>query len=202
MKKTAPSKIENDLIADGFFPIAGVDEVGRGPLAGPVVACALILPEGLVIEGVNDSKKVSEKNREKLSRIIKESAVSYSFGIIEPEEIDRINILQATLKAMSIAIEKLSVAPKIALVDGISPPKIENVRVICVPKGDSFSHLIAAASILAKVERDNIMNALHAANPEYCWDANKGYGTAAHIAAIKSHGICAAHRKTFCRSFA
>jgi ribonuclease HII len=194
---TAPSTIENNLTAEGFCPIAGVDEVGRGPLAGPVVACAVIMPEGLVIEGVNDSKKLTEKRREELAAAIKEAALAYAFGLIEPEEIDRMNILRATMAAMSFAVKSLNLAPKAALIDGTTSPEI-NCRAICVPKGDSASHLIAAASILAKVYRDNIMKELHAQYPEYAWDANKGYGTAAHIAAIKKHGLSPAHRRSFC----
>ena len=202
MLKTAPSDIENGLISNGHTPLAGVDEVGRGPLAGPVVACAVILPEGLIIEGVNDSKKVSEKKREKLAETIMESAISYAYGIIEPAEIDEINILQATLKAMTIALEGLSILPKYALVDGTTPPKTERgIRIICVPQGDSSSHLIAAASILAKVKRDKIMRELHEMHPQYKWDTNKGYGTAAHNAAIREFGLCPAHRRSFTSSF-
>jgi ribonuclease HII len=201
MVKTAPSDIENGLIASGNFPIAGTDEVGRGPLAGPVVACALILPAGLIIEGVNDSKKVSEKKRLQLSEAIKESAVSYAFGIIEPAEIDRINILQATLEAMAMAVEGLNEKPVLVLADGTNSPKCA-CKVICIPKGDSASHLIAAASILAKVKRDTIMTELHERYPQYSWDKNKGYGTAVHYAAIKEFGLCEAHRRSFCKGLA
>lgn len=197
--KTAPSDIEDGLFARGLAPVAGVDEVGRGPLAGPVVACAVILPQGLVIEGVNDSKKISEKRREELCEKIKDAAVAFAFGIIEPAEIDDINILQATLKAMKIAVAALEIPPRVALVDGVSAPNCP-CEVVCVKKGDSASHLIAAASILAKVTRDNIMKELHAAHPEYAWNANKGYGTAAHIAAIRQFGLTAAHRRSFCKS--
>jgi len=198
--KTAPSNIEDGLITEGLFPVAGVDEVGRGPLSGPVVACALVLPVGFIIEGVNDSKKVTEVRREKLATEIKEAAVSFSFGIIQPEEIDRINILQATMKAMVLAVNGLTVSPKVALVDGTTPPQC-SCNVICVPKGDSASHLIAAASILAKVQRDNIMQKLHEGFPQYSWDANKGYGTKAHMAAIREFGHSPAHRKSFCKAF-
>lgn len=198
--KTAPNNMEAALVADGFFPVAGVDEVGRGPLAGPVVACAVILPEGLVIAGVNDSKKVAEKMRAQLAAAIKEAAVSYAFGIISPEEIDRINILQATMKAMAQAVNLLSAAPSAALIDGTTPPPL-SCKTICVPKGDSASHIIAAASILAKEKRDNIMKKLHAEFPAYAWDANKGYGTAAHIAAIREFGLSPAHRRSFCKKF-
>jgi ribonuclease HII len=184
------------LYSQGITPIAGVDEVGRGPLAGPVVACAVILPEGIVIEGVNDSKRISEKRRGELAAAIKEKAISYAFGIIEPEEIDRINILQATLKAMAAAVAALEIAPSVALVDGISAPDC-SCKVMCVKKGDSASHIIAAASILAKVLRDNIMRELHELHPDYAWDSNKGYGTAAHFAAIRKFGLSPAHRRSF-----
>ncbi|MCL1862985.1 MAG: ribonuclease HII [Defluviitaleaceae bacterium] len=200
--KTAPSDIENKFYADGFAAIAGVDEVGRGPLAGPVVACAVILPAGLVIEGVYDSKRVSEKRRENLAEIIKKSAISYAFSIIEPAEIDRINILQATMTAMGNAVDGLLSPPDVILVDGTSRPSFsETKEVLCIPKGDSASHIIAAASILAKVERDAIMQRLHDQYPQYAWSSNKGYGTAAHIAAIKEHGLCPAHRRSFCKGF-
>ena len=200
--KTAPSDIENGLISEGYGVVAGVDEVGRGPLAGPVVACALILPAGIVIEGVYDSKKVTEKRREKLAQIIKESAIAYSINVIEPEEIDRINILQATMLAMVNAVDALEKAPDAILVDGTTRPDFKNTaKVLCIPKGDSASHLIAAASIVAKVERDFIMQKLHELYPFYAWDKNKGYGTAAHTNAIKEHGLCPIHRKSFCKGF-
>jgi ribonuclease HII len=202
--KTAPSDIENGLIAQGFSPVAGVDEVGRGPLAGPVVACAVILPEGCVIPGVYDSKKVSEKRRLVLAEKIKAAALAYTFSIIEPEEIDRINILQATLKAMSLAVDGLTdlmFLSKAVLVDGNTPPALSDpsCKILCVTQGDSKSHLIAAASILAKVERDSIMQRLHLEYPIYNWDKNKGYGTAAHRAAIAAHGLCPVHRRSFCK---
>ncbi|MCL2578036.1 MAG: ribonuclease HII [Defluviitaleaceae bacterium] len=198
---TASNELETTLYAEGFSPVSGVDEVGRGPLAGPVMACALILPEGLIIEGVNDSKKMTATRRENLAEEIKKAAISYAFGIIEPAEIDRINILQATLKAMAQAVEGLQIVPKAVLVDGTTPPKLLCERVICVRKGDSASHLIAAASILAKVERDNIMQALHEEFPQYDWQKNKGYGTAVHITAIRQYGISPYHRRSFCKGF-
>ena len=228
--KTAPNTIEKSYAERGFSPIAGVDEAGRGPLAGPVVVCALILPEGLVIEGVNDSKKVTALRREKLAVAIKEAAISYAFGIVQPEEIDRMNILQATLYAMSTAVAGLSdfggskrsrdsensadtgdsenfensqdsgTTPVVALIDGtVSPTLPAGIRAVCVEQGDSASHLIAAASILAKVERDNIMQKLHEAYPQYGWDKNKGYGTPAHMDALREHGLSPQHRKSFCR---
>ena len=198
--KTAPSIIEDTLFAEGMSPVAGVDEVGRGPLAGPVMTCALILPPGLIINGVNDSKKVTEKRREKLADEIKEAAISYAFGIAEPAEIDRINILQAAMQAMAAAVEALKITPAVVLADGITRPPCA-CKVICVPKGDSASHLIAAASILAKVERDNIMKELHKEYPHFGWDKNKGYGTKAHMAALREYGLSPVHRKSFCKGF-
>jgi len=150
--------------------------------------------------GVNDSKKVSEKKRERLAVLIKEAAICYAYGIVSPSEIDRLNILQATLAAMAMAIDGLETTPKFALVDGTTPPKCA-CKVICVPQGDAASHLIAAASILAKVKRDTMMKELHSLHPQYSWDANKGYGTAAHREAIKSFGLCSEHRRTFCERF-
>jgi len=203
---TAPSDIENALYNEGVFPVAGVDEVGRGPLAGPVVACAVVLPEGLVIAGVNDSKKVSEKRRIALAEEIKSKALGYAFSIVNAAEIDRLNILQATMQAMVMAVErvcrKIDARPKAVLVDGTTAPPISfETRIVCVPQGDAKSHLIAAASILAKVERDNIMAELHEKFPDYAWDKNKGYGTAAHMAAIREHGLTPAHRRSFCGKF-
>jgi len=195
--KTAPSICEDILAESGLWPVVGIDEAGRGPLAGPVVACALILPAGLIIEGVNDSKKVTALRREKLSAVIKEAAVAYSFGIVTPEEIDRINILQATMKAMTQAVSGLETMPKVALVDGTKPPPCP-CPVIFMAKGDSASHLIAAASILAKVKRDAIMDELHATYPLYGFNAHKGYGTVAHRDALRLYGLCPQHRRSFC----
>ena len=201
---TAPSLIEDGLIAQGFSPIAGVDEVGRGPMAGPVVACAVILPDGQLIPGVNDSKKLTEKRRTALAEEIKNAAISYAFGIIQPHEIDEINILQATLKAMVLAVGALKVQPSAILVDGTIAPKFSenpHQKIICIPKGDSSSHLIAAASILAKVKRDNIMMELHERFAAYNWAKNKGYGTAAHMEAIEKFGLSPLHRKSFCKKW-
>ena len=194
---TAPSICEDILHENGLWPVAGVDEAGRGPLAGPVVACALILPAGLIIKGINDSKKVTALRRVKLANVIKEAAVAYSFGIVSPEEIDRINILQATMLAMTTAISNLDPASKVALVDGTTPPPCP-CPVIYMKKGDSISHLIAAASILAKVERDTIMDELHTQYPIYGFNSHKGYGTAAHRDAIRKYGLCPQHRRSFC----
>ena len=194
---TAPTTIEDSYRAQGIAPIAGVDEVGRGPLAGPVVACAVILPHGLVIEGVNDSKKISEKRREELAAAIKAQALAYAFGIIDVEEIDEINILQASLLAMRVALEKLSIKPQLALIDGNKLPPNLFCTAQAVTQGDSKSHLIAAASILAKVKRDRIMRALHEEYPQYGFDKHKGYPTVAHRAAVREHGQTIHHRKSF-----
>lgn len=197
---TAPTTIENSYTARGISPIAGVDEAGRGPLAGPVVACAVILPPGLVIEGVNDSKKLSEKRRNELAARIKSEALACAFGIVDVAIIEEINILQASLSAMKIAVEGLNPAPQMALVDGNKLPAL-SCKAVCVEKGDSASHLIAAASILAKVERDAIMQELHEKYPVYGFDKHKGYGTKAHRDAILEHGLCPQHRPSFCHNF-
>jgi len=178
--------------------LAGVDEVGRGPLAGPVVAAAVIFDNETIIEGINDSKKLSEKERERLSKIIKEKCLAYSFGVIDQNEIDEINILQATLKAMKQAVESLSVTPQIILIDG-NKSFVTNTAVETIVKGDSKSFSIAAASILAKVKRDSMMKKAALEYPEYFWEKNKGYGTKQHIEAIKKYGTTPLHRQTFLR---
>jgi len=195
---TAPTIIEDSYIAHGISPIAGVDEAGRGPLAGPVVACAVILPAGLVIEGVNDSKKITEERRDKLAVCIKTQALAYAFGIVDVAIIEEVNILQATMLAMQNAVECLKTAPKFVLVDGNKLPHLP-CEALCIKKGDSASHLIAAASILAKVARDNMMLELHQKYPFYGFDRHKGYGTKAHTDAIAKHGLCPAHRVSFCK---
>ena len=182
---------------DGLkWPFAGVDEVGRGPLAGPVVACALILPKGCKIEGVRDSKKISRKLRKALEAKIIESAVCYAYGIISAPEIDETNILIATLKAMAVAIEGLELAPKIVIVDGIHAPA-SKYATVCLKKGDSLSHTIAASSILAKEYRDRLMDEFHDEYPEYGFSSHKGYGTKKHFEAIYLHGLCQLHRRSF-----
>lgn len=175
--------------------IAGVDEVGRGPLAGPVVACAVILDLNNIPLGINDSKKLSIKKRELISLELKEKAI-WAIGVIEPEEIDQINILQATKFAMVKAIDQLPNYPDIALIDGNQPPilKCETISVI---KGDSKSLSIAAASIIAKVTRDKIMHDLSKIYSFYNWSKNSGYGTAEHLKALTDHGITPVHRKSF-----
>ena len=179
--------------------LAGVDEAGRGPLAGPVVAAAVIFSNETNIEGINDSKKISEKNREKLFSKIVESSLAYGIGIIENEEIDKINILQATLKAMNLAVQNLSMKPDLVIVDGdkIFPSKN---KVISIIKGDSKSYSIAAASILAKVTRDRMMIEASKEYPYYGREKNKGYGSKAHIESIKKYGISPFHRKSFLRN--
>ncbi|MBR7099879.1 MAG: ribonuclease HII [Clostridia bacterium] len=195
-------KIERELLAQGCRYIVGVDEVGRGPLAGPVVAAAVIMPldEGNIIDGVDDSKKLSAKKREALAEEIKKRAVAYAICEIQAEEIDEINILQATRLCMKRAVEKLPVASDMVLTDGnmtldISLPQRSIV------KGDSLSYSIGAASILAKVYRDNLMDEYAKIYPAYAFEKNKGYGTAAHIQGIKEAGLCSIHRKTFTKNF-
>lgn len=187
---------DNSFLTDGIKILAGTDEAGRGPLAGPVVAAAVIFANDVFIEGINDSKKLREKKRDLLYPLIKEKALSHAFTVIPPEEIDEINILRASLKAMKCSVEKLSLVPDIILVDGnksIQHPAI----VRPVVKGDSLSFAIAAASIIAKVERDAIMNALASEYPVYNWDKNKGYPTKEHIQLVKKHGPSPYHRKSF-----
>jgi len=194
--KTAPNTCEAVLHEAGLSPIAGVDEAGRGPLAGPVVACALILPPGLVIEGVNDSKSLSSIRRAGLAEKIKSVAVAYSYGVVDAATIDKINIHNAALEAMVLAVEGLAVVPRVVLVDGKFPPDVACPALYLV-KGDAVCHLIAAASILAKVMRDGIMCDLHEVYPQYGFDRHKGYGTAAHREAIGLFGVCGEHRGSY-----
>ena len=189
---------EREMLALGAEYIAGADEVGRGPLAGPVVCAAVILPleEASLIEGVDDSKKLKAAERERLAALIRERAVSYAICEEDPAVIDRINILEATKLCMKRAVEALSPAPDVVLIDGnfridVSMPQQSIV------KGDALSYSIGAASILAKVHRDKLMEAYAAIYPQYGFAAHKGYGTAAHIKAIREYGPCAIHRKTF-----
>lgn len=179
--------------------IAGIDEAGRGPLAGPVVAAAVVLPKDAVILYLNDSKKVSEKKRESLYEEIIEKAVAVGVGIVPPSVIDEINILQATYLAMKKAIEELEIKPDILLNDAVTIPDIliEQVPII---KGDAKSVSIAAASIIAKVTRDRMMRGYDQLYPDYGFASHKGYGTKVHIEAIKAHGICPIHRHSFLTS--
>ena len=191
---------EKKLYDKGIKYIAGIDEAGRGPLAGPVVAGAVILPKGKRILYVNDSKKLSEKKRDELFDVIKEEALSYGIGIVSPERIDEINILQATYEAMRTAIHKLSVTPDILLNDAVTIPMVD-IKQVPIIKGDAKSQSIAAASIVAKVTRDHLMEEYDKLYPEYGFAKHKGYGTAAHIKAIKEYGPCPIHRRTFIKNF-
>ncbi len=176
--------------------IAGVDEAGRGPIAGPVVAAAVIFDKKTFNNKINDSKKLTEKVREELYGWIIDNSISYGIGIIGHEEIDRINILQASLKAMKIAVSGLEPKPLLCLIDG-NKSFISKIPTRTIVKGDSKSFSIAAASIIAKVTRDRIMNAYADEFPEYKWDSNKGYATRMHINAVKKFGASRLHRKTF-----
>jgi len=181
--------------------VCGTDEAGRGPLAGPVVAAAVVLPEGLVIEGLDDSKKLTEKKREELYDIITAQAIAYGIAMVSEEEIDEINILQATFLAMRRAVEALSVKPDFVLIDGNREPDLGDLPLKTIVKGDSRSANIAAASILAKVTRDRYMTELDAVYPQYGFAIHKGYGTKKHYAALEEFGPCPPHRKTFLRTF-
>jgi ribonuclease HII len=180
----------------GYRVIAGVDEAGRGPLAGPVVAAAVILPEGVVLDGVRDSKEMTERARESAFPLIHEKALSVCVGVVSADDIDRTNILRASLEAMKRAILSLDPRPEFCLVDGIHPVPVP-IPYRCLKKGDRRSHSISAASIVAKVYRDRIMCSFHEKFPVYGFSENKGYGTAQHLAAIREHGACAIHRTTF-----
>ena len=180
--------------------VCGIDEAGRGPLAGPVAAGAVILPEDCRILYLNDSKKLSEKRREELSLEIKEKAVAWSVGLSSPERIDQINILQATYEAMREAIRGLSIKPEVLLNDAVTIPGVEGIQVPII-KGDAQSLSIAAASILAKVTRDHMMSEYEKLFPGYGFDRHKGYGTAAHIQAIRQLGPCPIHRRSFIKKF-
>lgn len=193
-------EIENSYFENGIDIICGVDEAGRGPLAGPVCAAAVILPKNCEIPGLNDSKKLTDKRRRELVPIIKEMAISYGIAFATEQEIDRINILQATFLAMERAIGQLSVKPDLALIDG-NREKDFGVPVRTVVHGDSLSASIAAASVLAKVTRDDLMLEMAEKYPEYSFDIHKGYGTKAHYAALSEHGPCPIHRMTFLKKF-
>lgn len=191
---------EYEHIYEACSFICGIDEAGRGPLAGPVVAGAVILPKDCQILYLNDSKKVSEKKRELLFDEICEKAVSYGVGVVGPGRIDEINILQATYEAMREAVSQLDPVPEILLNDAVTIPGIDIMQIPIV-KGDAKSVSIAAASILAKVTRDRMMAEYDALYPEYGFAKHKGYGTAVHIQAIRDHGPCPIHRNTFIRNF-
>ena len=193
-------EIENSLYAEGYKMICGVDEAGRGPLAGPVCAAAVILPKGLELPGLNDSKKLTDKKRRELFPVIKEQAIAYGIGLASHEEIDEMNILQATYLAMERAIGQLEGKADFALIDG-NRAKDFGLPVRTVVKGDSLSASIAAASILAKVTRDDIMLEMAEIYPQYGFEVHKGYGTKAHYEALREHGHSPIHRMTFLRKF-
>ena len=192
--------LERARMAGGQTPVAGVDEAGRGPLAGPVCAAAVILPPELVIAGLNDSKKLTDKKRRALYDVIIENAVAYGIAMVDEKEIDRINILQATFHAMEQAMLQLTTAPALVLIDGNRTRPFPYLAEAVV-KGDSLSANIAAASILAKVTRDRFMEEMAAQYPQYGFEIHKGYGTKAHYAALAEYGPCPIHRMTFLKKF-
>ena len=210
---TELKKVEEELyMKDKLTAIAGIDEAGRGPLAGPVVVACCMMPRESMIEGVNDSKKIAEKKREKLYELITEEAISYGVGIIGQREIDEINILQATKKGLTIAIkdmeEKLKEKPELGktkpdaiLVDALTKIDTDGIPYKSIIHGDAISYSIACSSIIAKVTRDRIMRQWDEVYPQYGFMKHKGYGTAAHIQAIKEYGICPLHRRSFTKNF-
>lgn len=193
-------EIDKSYFKEGYNYICGIDEAGRGPLAGPVVVAAVIMPKDSMIEGVNDSKKVSEKKREKLYELIIEEAISYSVGIVDQNEIDRINILNATKAGLTEAVRTLKVKPELILVDALTNIDTCGVPYQSIIKGDAKSYSIAGASIIAKVTRDRIMREWDKVYPQYGFEKHKGYGTAAHISAIKENGLCPLHRLSFVKN--
>ncbi len=193
-------EIEDGLNAQNVGVICGVDEAGRGPLAGPVCAAAVILPEHLEIPGLNDSKKLSDKKRRELFPVIQEQAVAYGIAFASEKEIDEMNILQATFLAMKRALAQLDGKADFALIDGNRETDF-GIPVMTVVKGDSRSANIAAASVLAKVTRDRYMEQLAERYPQYGFEVHKGYGTKAHYAALTEHGMCDAHRRSFLKKF-
>lgn len=194
-------KIDNDIFSQGYEYVCGIDEAGRGPLAGPVVVASVIMPKDSMIEGINDSKKISEKKREMLYDLITEQAISYNVGIVDQNEIDRVNILNATKAGLTESIKGLKVKPDIILVDALKGIDTCGIPFNSIIKGDAKSYSIAAASIIAKVTRDRIMRQWDEIYPIYGFEKHKGYGTAAHINAIKENGICPLHRRSFVKKF-
>lgn len=198
---TKIKEIEKDLYSKGFKNICGIDEAGRGPLAGPVVVAGVIMPQDSMIEGINDSKKVTEKRREKLYDVIKEEAISYSIAVIDHHVIDDINILKATKQGVTEVVDGLDVKPDLIIVDALTHINTRGIPYEPIIKGDAKCYNIAAASILAKVTRDRIMRQWDEIYPQYGFSSHKGYGTAKHIAAIKEYGLCPIHRLTFTKHF-
>lgn len=191
---------ESKCLDQGYQLIAGIDEAGRGPLAGPVCAAAVILPANVEIPGLNDSKKLSDKRRRELVPVIKETALAYGIAFADEKEIDEINILQATFLAMERAIAQLKIKPDYLLIDG-NRQKDFGIPAETVVKGDSLSASIAAASVLAKVTRDDLMLEMAEKYPQYSFEIHKGYGTKAHYCALREHGPCPLHRMTFLKKF-
>ena len=194
-------EMDEEIYINGAKYICGIDEAGRGPLAGPVVVGAVILPENSFIEGVNDSKKISEKKRERVYEEIIKEAISYGVGIIDESKIDEINILQATKEGLTESIKELKIIPDIILVDALRGINTCNIPYKSIIKGDATSYSIAAASIIAKVTRDRLMLKYDEMYPEYGFAKHKGYGTANHISAIKQYGLCPIHRRSFVKKF-
>ena len=192
---------ENELRKRGFNSICGIDEAGRGPLAGPVVVASVIMPAESNIEGVNDSKKISEKKREKLYEQILDEAISYGVGIVGQDEIDEINILNATKKGLTMSLQELTVKPDLIIVDALNHIDTMGIPYESIIKGDAKCYSISAASIIAKVTRDRIMREWDKVYPEYGFERHKGYGTSAHIEAIKEYGLCPIHRRSFTSHF-
>ena len=192
---------ENELRKRGFNSICGIDEAGRGPLAGPVVVASVIMPAESNIEGVNDSKKISEKKREKLYEQILDEAISYGVGIVGQDEIDEINILNATKKGLTMSLQELTVKPDLIIVDALNHIDTIGIPYESIIKGDAKCYSISAASIIAKVTRDRIMREWDKVYPEYGFERHKGYGTSAHIEAIKEYGLCPIHRRSFTGHF-
>ena len=193
-------QIEEEIYNTGVETICGIDEAGRGPLAGPVVVAAVIMPRDSFIEGVNDSKKVSEKKRELLYDLITKEAIAWGVGIIDQKEIDRINILNATKEGLTTAIKNLEVKPDRIIVDALKGIDTLGIPYTSIIKGDAKCYSIAAASIIAKVTRDRIMRQWDEIYPQYGFEKHKGYGTAMHIQAIREYGLCPLHRRSFTKN--
>ena len=205
MKRTEENKdwlkYENQAYDNGYEAVCGVDEAGRGPLAGPVFAAAVILPKGFIVEGANDSKELSEKKREALFEKIKEEAVSYSIAMVDERTIDEVNILNATFMAMNDAINNLSQKPDFVMIDGNKIPNGLEIPAEAIVKGDANSISIACASILAKVSRDRYMLKMAEKYPQYQFEKHKGYGTKLHYEMLDEYGVSDIHRKTFLKSW-
>ena len=193
-------KYERELLSRGYKYICGVDEVGRGPLAGPVVCAAVIMPLDDIVDGVDDSKKLSAKKREELASLIEKKAVALNICLVEPEKIDEINILEATKLCMKNAVEGLKIKPDFVITDGNMKLDIDMEQASIV-KGDALSYTIGSASIAAKVYRDKLMDGYAGIYPQYGFETNAGYGTSAHIDAIKTNGLCPVHRRSFTKKW-